>query len=358
EFNFALCDELKNHGYIFSITGNPQYQLKASVLRLVYNLFGSHRRAGWSEAELVVQWELEGPGGVTAVTRGSARSQRHSMASIFEAFRMALRNFLANPQIAAVVKTKKVPLAIAMPRPLPQRIPVVTPKPLKALVSPHVVQPIGGPVVPGKIGAKAPKSRAAHARWVVQKPMGIPAQMSDKLVIASSRNSVVTVLSGDEWGTGTVVSSQGLIVTSAGLVSWEKAVSIVTVDGRQLEAVVEAIYPPKNLALLRVPNSNLLPLLFRMEPPNQGETLVALGTPYHPALSHSVARGRVTNLNPEYIGTDIRISAGNSGGPLVDGFGRVVAIILWPTGRRAPTSRANAISALDVFRSLGIRYSK
>jgi S1-C subfamily serine protease len=361
EFNFAMRDELKNHGYVFASGGHAPYQLKVTIQRLIYNLFGSHRLAGWSEAELVVKWELRGPGGVTAITRGSATARRHTMASIFDAFRGALRNFLANPLVAKAVRTDKAPQAVAIdrPRPTPQRALVPIAKAIQPIVSPRIVQPIGGPIAPKKPAVKAPIKHTADARWVVPKPRGIPSSMSNRLVVTSSRPAVVTVLAGDAWGSGTVVSSDGLIVTSAHLVSGDKIVSVVTSDGRQLECQIEAMHPPTNLALLRVPNASLLPLLFRLDaPPRLSEPLVALGTPYHPALSYSVSRGRVTALGKKKVGTDIRVSRGNSGGPLLDGYGRVVAIVTWSIMRRVPSSRADAIPSVDVFRALGVRYSQ
>ena len=60
EFNFALRDELQNHGYKFAVGARAAYQLRPTVTRIVYNLFGTNPRSGWSEAEVQIRWELKG----------------------------------------------------------------------------------------------------------------------------------------------------------------------------------------------------------------------------------------------------------------------------------------------------------
>lgn len=124
------------------------------------------------------------------------------------------------------------------------------------------------------------------------------------------------------------MSSDGLIITNAHLISENKIVSIITSDNRQLECQIEAIHPPTNLTLLRIPNASLLPLLFQLNaPPRIKKPLVTLSTPYHPALNHSISQNRITTLDKKKVGTNIQISPNNNNSPLLDGYERIVTIV-------------------------------
>jgi hypothetical protein len=327
EFNFALRDELKSHGYTFSVGGRARYQLRATVTRVVYNLFGSSPRSGWSESEIEVRWEFDGPNGLVFTTRGSANTRQHSLASLFTAFRVALRNLLANHRVVALV----APGGLTQPT-VAQPTPTVPPRP-------PVAPPSGG-------------------QWQVPLPSGSNALLPAQSLVQAARQGTVTVLVGDSWGSGTIVSTNGLVVTSAHLVSGGRPVRAVTHDGVEREAVVLLIQTQHNVALLRVSGPGLTPLVFRSAGAILGEYVTAIGTPFHPALSHSVSRGRIVSNEGDRLGIDARVSPGNSGGPAVDGYARTVGILTWPVGLNTPTARGRLVPAAVVFRALNISYRR
>ena len=87
-----------------------------------------------------------------------------------------------------------------------------------------------------------------------------------------------------------------------------------------------------DLALLKVTGSGFKSLGLSDEQIEVGDEVIAIGTPNSTDLSNSVTKGIVsgkrTNDNGiEFIQTDVSVSPGNSGGPLINSEGLVVGII-------------------------------
>lgn len=57
-----------------------------------------------------------------------------------------------------------------------------------------------------------------------------------------------------------------------------------------------------------------------------GHPRVILGSTYEPLTRWSIASGRVTGVDDDWVASDAAVYPGNSGGPLVDCAGRVVAV--------------------------------
>ena len=147
-------------------------------------------------------------------------------------------------------------------------------------------------------------------------------------------------------GSGVILSSDGLIVTNAHVVSGARRVqvqlafldgppgqSVVRPRGRRLPAEVIGIDLETDLALLKADARDLPVLaLADSEQLRQGQLVLAFGSPL--GLENSVSMGVVSSvarqLEPDdrmiYIQTDAPINPGNSGGPLVDVEGKVVGI--------------------------------
>ena len=67
--------------------------------------------------------------------------------------------------------------------------------------------------------------------------------------------------------------------------------------------------------------------------PERGTDLFAVGHPLGEGLSFSVSRGIVSGFREmdgvRFIQTDASLNPGNSGGPLLDMNGHLVAIVVW-----------------------------
>ncbi len=151
--------------------------------------------------------------------------------------------------------------------------------------------------------------------------------------------SVVTVLrEGGGVGSGVVYRADGLIVTNEHVVRGAERVMVALADGVRVEGTVVATDRATDLAVVRVPRNGLPVPEYAKQLPRQGELAIAMGTPL--GFENTVSVGVVSGLGREIPGatapgnrslvnliqTDAAISPGNSGGPLVDGQGRVIGI--------------------------------
>ena len=154
-----------------------------------------------------------------------------------------------------------------------------------------------------------------------------------------------------------VLTHGGLIVTAAQSVTGSPAITVVTHDGKEHSAQLLASDTTLDLALLQVSGAGFTPIAFELQPPTSGQPVLTVGTPFHPALSFSESRGKVTGSRERQILTDVRVSAGNAGGPVVDALGRAIGVVTWPAGRSTPSAKASCVAAAVVFSALGLAYT-
>jgi serine protease Do len=140
-------------------------------------------------------------------------------------------------------------------------------------------------------------------------------------------------------GSGFFISADGEIVTNYHVIEDADTILIELVDGTQFECEVIGRDEATDLAVIRVekPERDFAYLaLGDSDTVRVGEWVMAVGNPLD--MDHTVtvgvvsAKGRVLGLSREgtsfenYIQTDAAINFGNSGGPLVNIRGEVVAI--------------------------------
>lgn len=86
----------------------------------------------------------------------------------------------------------------------------------------------------------------------------------------------------------------------------------------------------RDVALIKTDAQGRAPLSLRPGPLPQGETVFAIGTPLDDSLQNTMTKGIVSAERVEQglrlIQSDVGINHGNSGGPLIDDKGAVVAI--------------------------------
>jgi S1-C subfamily serine protease len=162
--------------------------------------------------------------------------------------------------------------------------------------------------------------------------------------VRRASHSVVRVL-GTACGLGVEgsgwVAAPGLVVTNAHVIAGEEDTTVTTLDGASLEGTPVHYDPGNDLALLRV-EAPLEPLAIAPDP--QPDTAGAvLGYPENGPYAVTAARmGDTTTVVSEdsYGNGPIHrsiaflrgaVRSGNSGGPLVDGRGRVMATVFAAT---------------------------
>ncbi|MEU5527524.1 trypsin-like peptidase domain-containing protein [Micromonospora chersina] len=191
----------------------------------------------------------------------------------------------------------------------------------------------GGGAVP-TLGAQSGQAPALAQR----KPESL-AGVAEKVL-----PSVVTVrvasLGGTSEGSGFVVSADGHIVTNDHVVAGGPGkATVVFNDGSTAPGTVVGQDPESDIAVIKVNRSGLKPVEFGdSEALAVGDPVLAVGSPL--SLANTVTAGIVSALDRTMmagepggptryyaaIQTDAAVNHGNSGGPLVDGAGRVVGV--------------------------------
>jgi S1-C subfamily serine protease len=163
--------------------------------------------------------------------------------------------------------------------------------------------------------------------------------------VRAAGDSTVRVL-GTACGLGVAgsgwVAAPGVVVTNAHVVAGEEDTSVTTSAGAELDATAVHYEPRNDLAVLAVPDLSA-PALELAPRAGRGDDAAVVGYPENGPLSFSAARlGRTgTVISQDSYGrgpvrrriTPFRadVRSGNSGGPVVDARGRVVATVFGAT---------------------------
>jgi serine protease Do len=152
-------------------------------------------------------------------------------------------------------------------------------------------------------------------------------------VVKKAAPSVVSLRHDSRAGSGVILRSDGLILTNAHVVGQERLVEVRLADGRSLRGRVLGRDKAVDIAVVKVEAENLpASELADSDALEVGQLAIAIGHPL--GLERTVTVGvvsatwrRLEKRGPEgFVQTDVAISPGNSGGPLLDSHGRVVGI--------------------------------
>ena len=199
--------------------------------------------------------------------------------------------------------------------------------------------------------ASSATNRAGSAAFVVPKPLavrsrdlplaltkGAPSSIADlkaietrvQYLVAKLSPAVVAVEVGDGSGSGVIISSNGLVLT-AGHVAGEpgRRVRFTFPDGRTVRGKTIGVDVDSDTGLMKITDRGSWPCAptgdFHQS--DVGDWVLAMGHPGGFDLRRSlvVRLGRIIRMEPDMLQTDCTISPGDSGGPLFDMFGRVLA---------------------------------
>ncbi len=181
------------------------------------------------------------------------------------------------------------------------------------------------------LGAAGPQ----EAPGGVQRPAETQAGVAARVL-----PSVVTVRVSGAVGSGFVVSADGYVITNDHVVEGATGPAAVQFsDGSTATASVIGHDAESDIAVIKINKGSLPPVQFGdSDQIAVGDPVLAIGAPL--ALSNTVTSGIVSALDRTIqagepggpvryyaaIQTDAAVNQGNSGGPLVDGAGRVIGV--------------------------------
>jgi serine protease Do len=171
----------------------------------------------------------------------------------------------------------------------------------------------------------------------VMTPAIFSTQLSDELAAVAQRARAATVIvtRGGGNGAGVIWRADGQIVTNRHVVGNSQQVDVVLSDGRKFTGIVASRHPDRDLAIIKIA-ANDLPAAeigdsSRVRP---GQLAIAIGHPlgFRDAVTAGiiVASGQAAAEGGPQMGdhlqADLTLLPGNSGGPLLDAWGRVIGI--------------------------------
>jgi S1-C subfamily serine protease len=199
-------------------------------------------------------------------------------------------------------------------------------------------------------GGSAAKSATSPSVSASPSPTKTPT-VSDIYKLVGPSVAVIRTADG-ALGTGVIATKAGAVLTANHVVADGSAITILFADGTKSAATVAATDPATDTAML-VPATLPQPVVPATIGGGAavGNPVVAIGNPL--GLTYSVSSGVVSGLNRTsktasgevdgLIQFDASVNPGSSGGPLLDGKGNVIGIVI---------SIANP-SGADAFAGIG-----
>lgn len=206
------------------------------------------------------------------------------------------------------------------------------------------------------VGAAAPRpvQPAGELSATERATIGVFEHVAPSVVQVAAQSRATNPFSADQGGaatgTGFIWDEAGNVVTNDHVVQGADRVAVRLASGEAVRADVVGVAPAYDLAVIRISRARTLP------PPiaigssadlKVGQFAFAIGNPF--GLDQSLTSGIISALKrrlptpngreiANMIQTDAAVNPGNSGGPLLDSFGRVIGVntaILSPSGSNA-----------------------
>ena len=142
--------------------------------------------------------------------------------------------------------------------------------------------------------------------------------------------------SGYNWGTGVILSEDGLILTNTHVIADCDRATVTLGDDSVLEARLVGADSISDIAVLKIETSGLTPAVFGDSTALEvGDSVAAIGNPLGEEFRLTLTRGIISAIergvsykgrSMSLLQTDTAINEGNSGGPLLNMSGQVIGI--------------------------------
>jgi S1-C subfamily serine protease len=151
--------------------------------------------------------------------------------------------------------------------------------------------------------------------------------------IKDAAASVATVFAGGAMGSAFLISTDGYLLTNQHVVGDAAQVRLRWADKSESVGRVIRSDRRRDVALIQADPKGRTPLALRRSSVDLGETVFAVGTPLEKDFENTVTKGVVSANRllegQAFVQSDVAVDHGNSGGPLLDEKGRVIAITDW-----------------------------
>ncbi len=149
--------------------------------------------------------------------------------------------------------------------------------------------------------------------------------------INSTLSAIVTVRVSGGHGSGFAISEDGYILTNAHVVGDTTRIPIKLSNGLEVEGRVLSVNEHRDVALIKAPIRIPWALPIRKTLAKRLEKVFVVGSPIDAALQSTVTTGIISAIREResgliFIQSDVAISPGNSGGPMLDEYGNVIGI--------------------------------
>ena len=150
-------------------------------------------------------------------------------------------------------------------------------------------------------------------------------------VVAKSVKAMVAISDGSGSGSGVIVSEDGIILTAGHVImSGARRFQITLSDGRQVEAALMGRNLNIDAGMLQITEEGSWPHveLGYSTDCEFGQWVVGIGHPggYELGRTAPVRTGKIVDFQPDQMITDCALVGGDSGGPLFDLDGNLIAI--------------------------------
>ena len=327
---YPLASQVKTSAFDTELAAPPDFRIGGILKDLRMELCQSGNAAeGWIYVK--IDWALYAEKAKRVVfqqtTEGLARSKDKVPDLQIRALTVAIENFLAAPDLLAALKAAP-PVAVAA---------------AEAGAS-------------AATAASAPADGAARGLQLAgAAPLAGGAQKNQ----ARLRAAVVTLETAQGSGSGFYVDRDGYLLTNFHVVNGAKFVKVKLANGDKLVAQVVKVSEHEDVALLKSVAVDFDPLAIRPDALDVGEEVYAIGTPLG-VLTSTMTRGvlsadRVTQ-GVHVLQSDAAVTFGSSGGPLLDGEGRVIG--LTKSGLRGEKGFNFFVPVQDALRALELSFTR
>jgi hypothetical protein len=151
-------------------------------------------------------------------------------------------------------------------------------------------------------------------------------------IVENSRASIAEIRTLSGTGTGFIVHQSGLVITNRHVVEGDSQVNIRLATGENYQGSVIGAHPTLDLAYIEIdPGAPFKALaLGDSDAIRVGDDVIAMGFPLASELGQepSVTIGIISAKREDlgFLQTDASLNPGNSGGPLLNGYGCVVGV--------------------------------